>query len=1164
MADDKALIASSEFDPSEFLKGFDAMVNSVTTFSEKEQQLQAHLQELDKSLKVNSQQMQATRQQIEGLDKSSTTYSKDLSELNKKQGEFKKEQRDLSGQFKAATKDMEAHTKETGNLRSAYEKLGATTKTALDGKGKGLFDTTGINRQVADVISAGGKLKGLFGGKIDDSELVELEHKLAATTDEFKQLATVVEFVKSKMATLDPNSEEFAELAQVVEVAEATLQKFGEVQEKVGKSSQSLRGRLNELRTSMVALEEQGKENTPEFQKMQLEAAKLADAIADAQQRIRVLASDTRHLDFGIGLIRGLAAAYGIAAGTAEIFGLKSEDVMQTIARLNAVMAILNGLQELQNLLQKQSVVAIVGQEIATKAAAIAQRVYAIAVGTSTGAMRAFRVALLATGIGAFIVALGLAAEAMGVFDTEIKASTDSLEGWNDVIQDGIDLMEIRLQSVKLNAALDEERARQQITNETALNNRLTQIRQKAMEDERQELLRRINVIRLTQDDFLNKGLSGDFIDKSNQQITQLFKQLHGLEDQLLLDRNKAITRQLDEQRKAYQAYIDRLIALQRRLRDITLAGQPQDADAIRQALTNTFNDALDELDKDVRDGKLTQGRANILGKVLEQITAAETDQQITDFRLRAADALRSMNDTLLDLQAQSSRERAELLRNDLVRQAELISQAMEQERDQLLRERDQLLRDIAQTQREGLISPEVAEENAAQVMQIFEQLLTNLTARTGRQLEALTGTAFQELVEGVQRQFAALDVSLSESATQEIVVLAQRFAAGRISYESYQKELTAITRRESLARINQQLKEAEALLAVQQQRIREIERANALLVQGGDDVDLGELDALRDEENNLRNQISALRRQLSDANTEGLRLEQTELGAKIAIVAQYAQAIGNVVAQVVAFWQAANAAEQQALERSIALQETRVAAATQIAERGNAEYLRLEEDRLREVQLKQENAARRQLAINAVLQTSQALTAFVSALAQGVSTGGPLGGIAVATAVLALLASGYAIVQNLQQNNAQRLFEGTKEVKGNGYPDGVDTVPALLTKGEAVVPADKNKKYKPAIAAIIDETIPADALNQFVMNYKVPAPDFARMDMAAENSIAYGTEIIAMGQRQNRLIEEQNSELRLLNKQFAAFGIDVHLDKNGFAVATMKAVEALHIASRT
>jgi hypothetical protein len=64
-------------------------------------------------------------------------------------------------------------------------------------------------------------------------------------------------------------------------------------------------------------------------------------------------------------------------------------------------MALANGVQQIANLLNKDSILITQGQTAA-------QALYATAVGTSTGAMKAFRIALLATGIGAAVAALGL------------------------------------------------------------------------------------------------------------------------------------------------------------------------------------------------------------------------------------------------------------------------------------------------------------------------------------------------------------------------------------------------------------------------------------------------------------------------------------------------------------------------------------------------------------------------------------------------------------------------------------------------------------------------------------------------------------------------------------------------------------------------------------
>jgi hypothetical protein len=64
-------------------------------------------------------------------------------------------------------------------------------------------------------------------------------------------------------------------------------------------------------------------------------------------------------------------------------------------------MALATGVQQVANLLNKDSILITQGQ-------AAAQALYATAVGASTGAMKAFRIALLATGIGAAIAAVGL------------------------------------------------------------------------------------------------------------------------------------------------------------------------------------------------------------------------------------------------------------------------------------------------------------------------------------------------------------------------------------------------------------------------------------------------------------------------------------------------------------------------------------------------------------------------------------------------------------------------------------------------------------------------------------------------------------------------------------------------------------------------------------
>lgn len=64
----------------------------------------------------------------------------------------------------------------------------------------------------------------------------------------------------------------------------------------------------------------------------------------------------------------------------------------------------------------------------------------------------------------------------------------------------------------------------------------------------------------------------------------------------------------------------------------------------------------------------------------------------------------------------------------------------------------------------------------------------------------------------------------------------------------------------------------------------------------------------------------------------------------------------------------------------------------------------------------------------------------------------------------LGALQAGLVLAQPLPQ-----YAKGTLYVDDPNAPNGIDTVHAKLTKGEAVIPVDKNKKYKDAIKAIYD-----------------------------------------------------------------------------------------------
>lgn len=147
----------------------------------------------------------------------------------------------------------------------------------------------------------------------------------------------------------------------------------------------------------------------PEFQDMANKiirsAGGIKDSVQDVSAQIDYFSSDTRRIDAVVSAAQGVAGAFGIAEGAAALFGSENEDLQKTMAKVQGAIALLNGIQAVQNVLQAESA-AVTGLNAA------AQQVLAIKAYATASAMNALKLALLATGIGAAVVIIGALASA--------------------------------------------------------------------------------------------------------------------------------------------------------------------------------------------------------------------------------------------------------------------------------------------------------------------------------------------------------------------------------------------------------------------------------------------------------------------------------------------------------------------------------------------------------------------------------------------------------------------------------------------------------------------------------------------------------------------------------------------------------------------------------
>lgn len=222
------------------------------------------------------------------------------------------------------------------------------------------------------------------------------------------------------------------------------LDKIQEKFNRIQQSTAPLQKKLKDIKNLMAQLNINGDSNSPIYNQMAQAAGSYADAITDARNATNRFASDTMNLDAGIAAMQGIAAAGSVAAGVMGLLGTENEKVTKAILQVQSAMSILNGIQSIANILNKDSVliqklkqIKIAATTAMTKGDTIATTANTVATTANTAATKANTIgqnawniakaignALLGNFTGlALVAAAGLATYALAT-----DKSTDSLE----------------------------------------------------------------------------------------------------------------------------------------------------------------------------------------------------------------------------------------------------------------------------------------------------------------------------------------------------------------------------------------------------------------------------------------------------------------------------------------------------------------------------------------------------------------------------------------------------------------------------------------------------------------------------------------------------------------------------------------------------------------
>lgn len=257
-------------------------------------------------------------------------------------------------------------------------------------------------------------------------------------TDKIREQKAVVKQVEADVRALQkayeqaaPGNAQGTALAELNAAKKALqedkniLASLTEEQERNREGNKRLSRQLRELQNDMARMRLNGEQNTEEYRQMAQKAAQLSDTLGDLRAQTNILANDDANLQGFISGVNGLSGAFTTATGIMSLFAGENENLMKIQARVQSVMAITMGLQQVFNTLNKDSAFRLVTVTKVKNLLTAAN--YRLA--TSLGISNAAATALMATlTLGLSVVITGLIVAWNKLSDAQEEAARKAQE----------------------------------------------------------------------------------------------------------------------------------------------------------------------------------------------------------------------------------------------------------------------------------------------------------------------------------------------------------------------------------------------------------------------------------------------------------------------------------------------------------------------------------------------------------------------------------------------------------------------------------------------------------------------------------------------------------------------------------------------------------------
>ena len=282
--------------------------------------------------------------------------------------------------------------------------------------------TPGLDKAGQSAESLGDKTEKVAEG---------ITERIAAQKEQIRYVENCLKELKKQYDRLGPGKAQMEMRAEIEACTKALaedkliLASLEEEHQKTAASTKRLSMELRELLDAMARMRLEGKQNTREYQEMASKAATLSDTIGDLRTQTNILAHDDAGLQGVMSGVNGLSGLLTVATGIMGTFASENEDLIKIQTRVQSVMAITMGLQQVFNTLNKDSAFQLVTVRKAKDLLTAANTRLAVSLGISNAAATALMATLT---LGLSLVVTGLVVAWNKYSDAQEKAAEKARE----------------------------------------------------------------------------------------------------------------------------------------------------------------------------------------------------------------------------------------------------------------------------------------------------------------------------------------------------------------------------------------------------------------------------------------------------------------------------------------------------------------------------------------------------------------------------------------------------------------------------------------------------------------------------------------------------------------------------------------------------------------